>query len=190
MSLVGFVPVTGPVTLPTSSMTELMTGAAGGRVSTLMTYPAVWALALPTASVAVKVNVCAPLLSAGDGVKLHAPPVAVTLPICTPLSKIFTVAPASAVPLSVGCASLVNPPLATGVAALPTSSRMLVSTGSAGGVVSTVRLKLVDDTLVLPAASVACAVKLCAPAVSGGVSTMLQLPLPSAVPVPTRVVPS
>jgi hypothetical protein len=66
-----------------------------------MTYPAVGALALPTASVAVKVNVCAPLLSAGDGVKLHAPPVAVTLPICTPLSKIFTVDPASAVPLRV-----------------------------------------------------------------------------------------
>ena len=67
---------------------------------------------------------------------------------------------------------------------------MLVSTGSAGGVVSTVRLKLVEDTLVLPAASVACAVKLCAPAVSVVLSKILQLPLPSAVPVPTRVVPS
>ena len=167
-----------------------MTGADGARVSTLITYPAVGALTLPAASVAVKVKLCEPLPSAGEGVKLHAPPVAVTLPICTPLSKIFTVDPASAVPLRVGCASLVSPPLATGVGALPTSSRMLVSTGSAGGVVSIVRLKLADDTLVLPAASVAWAVKLCAPVASVVLSTILQLPVPSAVPVPTSVVPS
>ena len=68
MSLVGLVPVTGPMTLPTSSITELMTGAAGARVSTLIVYPAVGALALPVASVAVKVNVCGPLPSAGEGV--------------------------------------------------------------------------------------------------------------------------
>ena len=37
-------PVIGPVTLPTSSTTELMTGADGARVSTLITYPAVGAL--------------------------------------------------------------------------------------------------------------------------------------------------
>ena len=67
---------------------------------------------------------------------------------------------------------------------------MLLSTGRAGGVVSIVRLKAADETLVLPAASVACAVKLCAPVAKVVVSKILQLPLASAVPVPTSVVPS
>ncbi|MNV22811.1 hypothetical protein D3C71_1138030 [compost metagenome] len=108
VSLVGLPLITGPVTEPTSSTTDEITGAVGAVASTLTTKAAVGPLVFPAASVAVMVSGCSPSLSAGVGVKDHAPPVAVTVPISTPLSKIFTVEPASAVPERVGCASLVS----------------------------------------------------------------------------------
>ena len=101
----------------------------------------------------------------------------------------LTVAPASAVPLRVGLASLVSWPLVRVVTA-PTSSTTETSTGTAGGWVSTVRLKVLDGSLTLPAASVANAVKLCVALVSGVVRAIDQLPLASAVAVPSRISPS
>ena len=61
--------------------------------------------------------------------------------------------------------------------------------GAEGAVVSIVTVRPADAALVLPAASVTFVVKVCAPLVRV-LDVMLQLPEPSAVAVPSRVVPS
>ena len=58
-----------------------------------------------------------------------------------------------------------------------------------GAVVSTVMAKPADATLVLPAVSVTLVVRVCAPSLRV-LDVMLQLPEPSAVAVPSTVVPS
>ena len=72
LSLVGLPLITGPWIEPTSSTTEVMTGAAGAVASTFTVKPAVGRLTLPTASVAVTVRVCRPSASGVVGVKLQA----------------------------------------------------------------------------------------------------------------------
>ncbi len=57
-----------------------------------------------------------------------------------------------------------------------------------GGAVSTVTPTAVDDALVFPAASVAVAVRECAPSVK--VTVVLQEPAPLAIAVPFTVAPS
>ena len=101
------------------------------------------------------------------------------------------VALAAAVPFSVGVVSSVLCPEATGPSTVPASSVAGVKTGASGTEVSTVRLNGGEVTPVLPAASVAVAVKLCVPSVSVVVVCgRVQLPLASAVTVPTSVMPS
>ncbi|WP_289104867.1 hypothetical protein [uncultured Halomonas sp.] len=74
-----------------------------------------------------------------------------------------TVLSASAVPVSVGVASSVLSPLESGPDTLPTLSEAVVMAGTTGALVSTLRSKAVLGSEVLPAASVAVAVKLWLP---------------------------
>ena len=100
----------------------------------------------------------------------------------------MTVAPASTLlPVRVGVVTLVM----LSVLLLPESEALARSgaPGAEGAVVSIVTARAVDATPVLPAASVTLALSVCAPSVSALV-VMLQLPEPSAVVVPSRVVPS
>ena len=100
----------------------------------------------------------------------------------------MTVAPASTLlPVSVGVVTLVL----LSVLLLPESDALARSgaLGAEGAVVSIVTVRPVDAAPVLPAASVTLALSVCAPSVSALV-VMLQLPEPSAVVVPSRVVPS
>ena len=75
---------------------------------------------------------------------------ATAVPSTMPLSEMVTVAPASAVPVMVGVASVVRP-------------AAVVITGAPGATLSTVRMTAVDDAETLPARSRAVAVKLLAP---------------------------
>ena len=95
-------------------------------------------------------------------------------------------APGSTVPVTVSVLSLVS----LSVALEPVSSPTLVTTRLDGAVRSTVTAKPELAGLVLPATSVALAVKVCTPSVSAPVAVSVQLPWASAVTVPTRVVPS
>ncbi|MND97671.1 hypothetical protein D3C80_899960 [compost metagenome] len=76
------------------------------------------------------------------------------------------------------------------VVVVPTSSTTFTSTGMAGGVRSMFRLNGDDGSLVLPAASVARATNWCSPSGKVVLSVTAQLPLASAVVVPTSVMPS
>ncbi len=181
------------------SETALMTGTAVSMVR----LRAADVAELPAASVAVAVRLWPPSLRVvGAPVAVPAPPTvklqlplasAVTVPSTVVPSEMVTVAPASAVPLMVGVLSLVMPsPLA------PLS--LLVSSVAVGVAVllSMVRLRAAD-VAELPAASVAVAVRLWPPslrvvgapvAVPAPPTVKLQLPLASAVTVPSTVVPS
>ena len=81
-----------------------------------------------------------------------------------------------AVPVKASVLSLVMPSPAA-----PLSVENEAIAGAAGAAVSTVTLSALDAAPVLPAASVAVAVKLCAPSASAAV-VKLQAPLPLAVP--------
>ena len=96
----------------------------------------------------------------------------------------MTVALASALPVSVRVLSLVMPS-----PAVPLSVEYEAIAGATGALVSMVTLSAVDAALVLPATSVAVAVRLWAPLVSAAV-VKDQVPLPSAVALPSRVAPS
>ncbi|NKA06560.1 hypothetical protein GO279_04780 [Ralstonia solanacearum] len=78
-------------------------------------------------------------------------------------SRMLTVLLASAVPVSVGVASLVLPPEVSTPVTGATSSVTLATTGVAGAAVSTVSVNAEVAVLTLPAASVAVAVKLWLP---------------------------
>lgn len=83
--------------------------------------------------------------------------------------------PTFPVPLKVGVVSLVLPLVTTPVTGA-TSSVMIGAAGCAGGVLSTVRVKLADGIPVLPATSVAVAVNLCGPSASEvGVNVQCRL---------------
>ena len=177
-----------PVTLPTSSLTVAIIGAAGASVSTVRSKLAA-GLTLPAVSVAVTVRVCAPFASGAVGVKLQVPLLpAWTVPISVPLSRMRTVLFASAVPLSAGRASSVRCPLVNGPVMLPISSITALITGVAGALVSTVSVNGVERALVLPTPSVALTRRLCEPATSAVSGVKVQLPvsptcaLPIAVP--------
>ncbi len=75
----------------------------------------------------------------------------------------LTVLLASAVPVSVGVASLVLPPEVSTPVTGATSSVTLATTGVAGAAVSTVSVNAEVAVLTLPAASVAVAVRLWLP---------------------------
>ena len=99
----------------------------------------------------------------------------------------MTVAPASApLPVIVGVVVLVM----LSVLLEPESDALARSAAPAadGAVVSIVTVRLADAELVLPAASVTLVVRVWSPALSV-LDVMLQLPEPSAVAVPSTVVP-
>lgn len=141
---------------------------------------AVAGLTLPATSVAVAITLCAPLIMpvGASHVQLPLASAVAVQTVVVPSTNV-TVLPASAVPLKVGVLSLVVL-LAAG----------LLMTGAAGAVLSMVNARVVDAVPVLPVASVAVAVMLCAPALIALVGVQVQLPLASAVAVQTVVVPS
>ncbi len=173
------------VTVAPASAVPVMTGVASpvvaGRESTVGTGGGVRSMTsgvcaasetLPAASVAVAVRLLAPSASAVVGVKLKAPSVpATTVPSVVPLLAIVTVAPASAAPVIVGVVSLVG-------------FGKAVRTGAPGAARSTVSVTGDEAVPVLPAASVAVAVRLLAPPVSGVPGVRLKRPSASARAVP------
>ena len=177
----------------TSSEAELMTGAFGTEVSTVSKKVAEGPLVFPAASVAVAVRLCAPDESGDAGVNVNVPAGPSTaLPRDVEPSNNVTVAPGSAVKTSVGRASLVDAPLERAPVTGPTSSLVLTQTGAAGAVESTVKGNAVDGPLVLPAMSVAVAVRLCSPSDKGEAGVNEKLPglVVDSVAVPSSVVPS
>ena len=58
------------------------------------------------------------------------------------------------------------------------------TTGAGGGVVSTVKVLILESTLVLPSASAAVALTVCDPSINDGIAVNVQLPAPSAVVMP------
>ena len=173
------------------SVPAVMSGALGAATlaSMVMARPEDATLVLPAVSVALAVMVWAPAARA-EVVMVQLPePSAVPDPISVvpSVSYSLTVALASAVPLKVGVVSLVM----LSVLELPLSVPAVMSgaLGAPGAVASMVTARPEDATLVLPAKSVALAVMVWAPADRAEV-VMVQLPEPSAVPEPIRVVPS
>ncbi|ODU13216.1 MAG: hypothetical protein ABS94_27310 [Variovorax sp. SCN 67-85] len=76
-----------PVTLPLSSLTPVIAGAAGRSPSRVKVEAGVMALTLPAASTASAVRLCGPVASGSAGVKRHVPSAATAvLPISLPLS--------------------------------------------------------------------------------------------------------
>ena len=134
---------------------------------------------LPALSVAVVLMLCAPFTSAAE-VQVHAPLAlaVVTHNVVVP-SFTVTVLFGSAVPAIVGVAFDV---------VLPSAGA--VTTGAAGATVSTVKFLGADTGLVLPAGSVATAVTVCKPSLSGAAGEQLQLPNALAVVVQSGRPPS
>src|SRR4051812_12620662 len=164
--------------LPLSGVMPLIE-VTGATVSTVIVMlPA--APELPAMSVAVAVRLWAPLPKTLANVQAPAP-LAVTVPSVLLPSLTVIAAFASALPDRVSVPLLVMPSLPE----LPLSGVMPAITGAAGAVVSTVTAKAADALPLLPATSVAVAVRLCAPAAS--VLASVQAPAPSAVTVPSVV---
>src|SRR6185312_9412306 len=147
-----------------------MVGLTGATVSIVTLRDVDAALALPATSVAVALRLWPPLESAAV-VKLQAPaPLALTLPSRLAPSKTFTVALASAVPVRVRVLSLVMPSPATLL-----SVEYDAMVGATGATVSMLTLRAGEAAPVLPATSVAVALRLWAPLVSAAV-VKLQAP--------------
>ncbi|MNC12522.1 hypothetical protein D3C75_602460 [compost metagenome] len=193
LSLVAWLLAIEPLNTPpaTSSTIEVIIGTVGAVVSTTMATPALVGLTLPAASVEVSVKVCRPVVSGVVGVNVQLPPTGtVTVPICVAPSKMASVLPASAVPFSVGRASLVTCPLPSEPTAPPaTSSTTVVSVGVAGAKLSMLSVKVPDTAPRLPAASVEVAVNTCVPSPKSPEGVKLQVPFGKAVTVPIGVVP-
>src|SRR4029077_18418351 len=135
-----------------------MVGLTGATVSMVTLSAADAALVLPATSVAVALRLCATLCGAAV-VTLQAPALlSLTLPSRLAPLKTLTVALASAVPVSVRVLSLVMPSPATLL-----SVEYDAMVGLAGATVSMVTLRADDAALVLPATSVAVALRLWAP---------------------------
>ncbi len=140
------------------------------RVST--TNELVSVAVLPAVSAATARTSCVPSASgAGVGVDQVPSAAAVTVPTSVPSRKTWTVAPGSAVPLSVGRVSRVLEPSAGPV------------TSTSGAVVSMVNPCW--STAVLPAASVVSARTVCMPTARSAGGTSDQWPFASAAAVPT-----
>ncbi|CNT86537.1 Uncharacterised protein [Salmonella enterica subsp. enterica serovar Bovismorbificans] len=97
---------------------------------------------------------------------------------------------ASAVPLSVGCVSLVDCPLPMAPVLFGTSSTMLVISGTVGARVSTTIVKPLVAGLTLPAGSVAVTVNMRVPSFNPVVGVKLHAPPALAEVTPSRVLPS
>src|SRR5260221_10022952 len=152
-----------PVT-PVSGENEAIVGTVGTWVSTVTLSAADAVPVLPAASVAVDVRLWAPSASAA-AVKLQAPvPLAGALPSSVTPSNTLTVVLASAVPVSVRVLSLVRPS-----PTVPLSVENEAMLGATGAMVSMVTLRAAEAALLLPAASVAVAVRLWAPLASAAV---------------------
>ena len=123
------------------------TGAAGAVVSTVKVLVAELIDTLPTASVAAATTVWLPSLSDTSAAKDQAPaPLVIAVPMRKPSTITLTVLFASAVPVKTGWLLPVREPSA-GAATM----------GSAGSVVSTVKVLVFEFTDTLPTASVAVA---------------------------------
>jgi hypothetical protein len=123
------------------------TGADGEVTSTVKEMEAESALVLPAASVAAALTLWLPSARLVEST-LQEPPVAVVVPTRTVSTYTLTVLPASALPLKVGCCV---------AKAAPSAGEL--TTGVPGATVSTVKGMDVEGTLMLPAPSVAVALK-------------------------------
>ena len=133
-----------------------MTGADGTPVSTVRLNGVVVLPVLPATSVALNVMTCGPSGRSVPGVKVQLPWALTTaVPISLPSTITCTVEPTSPVPLKVGRASLVLLPDVSVPVVGATSSITLVTTGTPGPAVSTVKAKTDEFAEELPAASVA-----------------------------------
>ncbi|OLO06823.1 hypothetical protein BTW08_15435 [Salinicola sp. MH3R3-1] len=136
-----------------SPLVGSIVGAIGSTVSTLSVKLGLAGEALPAASVAVAVKTISPSGKA-SGVNVQLPSSSASaVPIWVPSARIATVALPSAVPVSVGVASLVLSP-SSSVPVGSTSSVALTMVGAAGSVTSMVTAPRLPTSLVLPAASV------------------------------------
>src|SRR4249919_3242612 len=180
---------TVPVTGSTSSVTDVIAGAAGAEVSMVTWYAVEAAPWLPAVSVALAVMVWLPWPSAVVVIE-NAPPVATPLPstVVPSVSYSVTVLPASAVPAIVSVASFEEPLSATVPVTGSTSSVTDVIAGAAGAVASMVTWYAVEAAPWLPAVSVALAVMVWLPWPSAVV--VIENAPPVATPLPSTVVPS
>ena len=190
VSLVLSPEVSAPRRSGTSSSTWVMTGAAGATLSIVRVQVLETGLVLPAASVATAVRVCGPSAIGVSGVKIHTPrPLATVVPIATPSTRRVTVAFGSAVPLSVGVASLVVSLISSEPVRPGTSSTTCEITGAPGAVPSTLIVHESDNPLGLPAGSVAVAVSTYVPSVSGEGGVKLHWPEEDTTTVPRTSLP-
>ena len=190
VSLVLSLGLSAPRRSGTSSSTWVMTGAAGATLSIVRVQVLETPLVLPAASVATAVRACGPSAIGEEGVKIHTPrPLATVVPIATPSTRTVTVAFASAVPLSVGVASLVVSLMSSEPVRPGTSSTTCEITGAPGAVPSTLIVHGSDNPLGLPAGSVAFAVSTQVPSVSGAGGVKLHRPEEGTTVVPRTSLP-
>src|SRR5690348_11278469 len=151
-------------TTPLSVENEAMLGATGATVSTVTLSAAEAAPVLPATSVAVSAGV-RPAGASSAVLYVQAPELlAVVLPISVPPSNALSVLLASAVPVRVRVLSLVMLSPTT-----PLSVENEAMLGATGATVSTVTPSAAEAAPVLPATSVAVAVRLWAPLASAAV---------------------
>jgi hypothetical protein len=141
--------------MDTPTLGEVSTGADGATVS-IVTDIVLAGEIFPAASVVFAVMVCVPSAIAVDGTNKNDPPLAVVVPIVALSTRIVTDVPASAPPDIGGLLLLTNPPFVGEI--------MVGATGEIVSIVITLG-ELVGETF--PAASLAEAVILCEPSVSG-----------------------
>src|SRR5690606_8023991 len=164
--------VVSALTLPSLGLTML--GALGAVASIVIVVITDSSLVLPAASVALSVILYVPSDHAPVTVNVQSPfPSAVVVPWESPSLNTSTVLSASAVPMIIGVPSVLTVP-----------SLGLVMLGAIGAVASSTHVTAADSSLVLPAASVALAVMLCAPSDHALDSVNVQSPFPSAMVVP------
>src|SRR4029078_5292666 len=150
---------TVPVTGSTSSVTDVIAGAAGAEVSMVTWYAVEAAPWLPAVSVALAVMVWLPWPSAVVVIE-NAPPLATPVPstVVPSVSYSVTVLPASAVPAIVSVASFEQPVSANVPVTGHTASVTDVIAGAGGAVPAFVMINEPDAVLWLPAWSVTRAV--------------------------------
>ena len=162
---------------------------AGAVLSTVIEVTLEVPLTLPATSVTFTVMLCAPSESV-EVVTDHLPCAsAVVVPsiIFPPVSNKLMMARASVVPLKSSTFNLVLPSLLETPVSLAAAS--VGAAGLAGDVLSIVTSILAEVLLTLPAVSLVLAVRVCVPSLSMEL-VIDQLPEPSAVVVPSTVLPS
>ena len=144
----------------------------GATVSDTVTVAVTSVAAFPAVSVAVNVTVVVPIGKVVGALLLASP----TPSTASDVFAAFKNAAITAAVLAIPAAEVASAVILAGALII-------------GAVISTVYVMAVDAVLVLPATSVAVAVKLCAPSVSVAPPAKLQLP-PVAVTMPSDVMPS